>query len=812
MIVTGALRDLRLGLRNLGRRPGLTATIVLTVGLGIGATTAMWGVVDAVLLQPLPYDDPDRLVWIYTDAPPDRWRFSVADFLALDEQQTRFEEVAGYTSAAATYTRPEVAERVPGKLVTGRYFSLLGLRPSHGRPLVPADDVAGAEPVVVVSRAFADRHLGGPEAAIGGNVRLDGSDRRVVGVLPTAAGPLERQVDFFAPARWETPPRKGPFLVMALGRLHPDVGRAAAEEELRAINRRIFPVWRDSYQDERATWATLPLSELVIGDVGARLWLVLGAVAFVLAIAITNATHLLVARLDQRRHELAVRGALGASRARVVRHLLAESALLAAGAAALGLGLAAAGVRVLAVEGAAYVPRAAELGLSGTVLGFWAAVTAASALLLATVPALAGARARLEGSLGAGGRSATDGGGARRVRRALVALQFAVATPLLVGSVLLLASLLRLELVDPGFDARRVLTASVLLPAERYGEPAEIAAFWRRARGGIEALPGVEGVALADGRPPRGVGNINNFDLEDHPTPPGESEPTAPWVSVSPDYFRVMGVPLLAGRLFDERDAAPDAPGVVIVDRAWAERYFPGRDPLGRRLHEGGSPTWTTVVGVVGEVKYLGLDQPDEGTVYWPMAQRPADHPIERITSRFAYFVVRAGGDPEALVAPLRAVMHGLDPALPVEEVATTEELLAGSLDVPRALSLLVAAFAAAALLLSLIGIYGVMSYFVTRSRREIGIRLALGGRPAAVRRLVVGEGMRIALVGVVIGLAAAWGLARSLAGLLFEIDASDPRIFAGVAVAMAGAALAACLEPARRAAAVDPVTALRAE
>lgn len=804
-------RDLRLACRGLARKPGLAATVVLTVGLGIGATTAVGSVVHAVLIQPLPYYDAGRLLRVYTDAPPNQFRLSVADFLALDEQQTSFEAVAGYTGTAATFTRGLVAERVPGKLVTGSYFSLLGVRPSHGRALAPADDRPGGEPVVVVSRELADRHLGGPAAAVGERVRLDGVDHAVVGVLPAEAGPLE-QVDLFLPARWETPPRKGPFIVTALARLRPGVDRAAAEEELSAINRRIFPIWQTSYQDERATWGAMGLEEHVVGSVGTTLWLVLAAVGFVLLLASTNAANLLVARLAQRRRELAVRGALGASRARVVRHLVAESAVLAAAAAALGLGLAVAGIRLVATAGADSLPRAAEIGLSLPVLAFWAAVTLASVLLFGLVPALAGAGIRFEGSLGSGERTSTDAPGPRRLRQVLVGAQFAVATPLLVGSALLLASLVQLQRVDPGFEPEGVLTASVLLPAESYPDPADVRFFWETARSRIEALPGVVGVALGDGRPPRGVGNINNFDLEDHPTPPGESEPTAPWVSVTPDYFELMGVPLLGGRTFDERDAAPDAPGVVIVDRAWAERYFPGESPLGRRLHEGGSPDWTTVVGVVGEVKYLGLDQPDPGTVYWPMSQRPVSHPIEQITARYAYFVVRTSADPTTLIGPLREVVRALDPALPLQEVATAEELLAESLEVPRTLSALVAGFAAVALALALVGIYGVMSYFVQQHTREIGIRIALGGRPATVRRLVVAEGMRVALVGVAFGLAAAFALTRYLETLLFEVEPTDLRAFVGVAVPLLGAALAACLEPARRAASVDPAITLRAE
>ncbi|MFN7963226.1 MAG: ABC transporter permease [Thermoanaerobaculia bacterium] len=442
--------DLRLSLRSLSRSPGLALTIVLTVGLGIGATTTLGSLVHTVLLKPLPYPEPGRLVRIYTDSPPHRFPFSVADYLALAEQQTRFEAVAGYTNTSQAFTRDDVAERISGKLVTGGYFSLLGVRPAAGRLLGPEDDRPGAEPVVVVSGRFARRYLGGAEAAVGQAVRLNGTDYRVAGVLPARVGPFEQDRDFFAPARWQTPPRKGPFFITALGRLRSEGDREAAAAELRAINQRIFPLWRTSYQDDKASWAALDLKESVIGDVATRLLLVLGAVAFVLLIASTNASNLLLARAAQRRRELALRDALGASRGRLVQLQLAESALLSLGAAALGLAFAAGGGWLAVHAGAGYLPRAHEIALSPPVLAFWAALTLGSAALFGLVPALAGARSRRGGALGAGGRSSTGGPATRRLRQALVAAQFAVATPLLIGSGLLLASPRQLEQVDPG--------------------------------------------------------------------------------------------------------------------------------------------------------------------------------------------------------------------------------------------------------------------------------------------------------------------------------------------------------------------------
>lgn len=805
------LRDLRHSLRSLARTPALSATIILTVGLGLGATTAIYSVIHAVLLAPLPYSDPDRLVRIYTDSPPNRWSLSVADYLALEEQQTTFEQVAGSTRAIMTLQRGEVVERLPGRVVTWSYFRLLGIEPARGRVFDESDGVPGSQPAVVVSHGFWTRYLDGEEAAVGRTVSLDERGYTVVGVLPAEVGPLEEGAEFFAVAQWEPPPRRGPFFVTALGRVAKGIGRASAEEELRAINKRIFPLWEDTYSDSRATWGAMDLEEHVIGDVGPTLALVFGAVAFVLLIACANAANLLVARALHRRRELAVRGALGASRGRLLQHLLAESALLALGAAGVGLALAAGAIELVAAAGGDYLPRAREVALSGPVIGFLVAVAVGSGLLFGLIPALAGARSRLAASLPAGGRTATGGTGARRLRRVLVAGQFAVATPLLIASALLVGSLANLRRVDPGFDSDDLLTAAVTLPATRYPESQDVLAFWQEAERRLEALPGVEGVALADGRPPREVSMVNNFDLEDDPTPPGASEPSTPWVAVTPDYFELMGIALLDGRLLDRRDDG-SAPEVVVVDRAWAERFFPGGDAVGSRLHAGGSSTWATVVGVVSEVKYGGIDKPERGTVYWPVSQRATSHPIERLSARFAYLVVRTSVDPAGVLPQVRTALRELDPGLPLTGVATMEELLAGSLEVPRLLSVLVAAFAAVALLLSVVGIYGVMAYFVQQHRREIGIRLALGGRPSLVRRMIVGQGLGVVVAGVVVGLGAAFLLTRSLSSLLFEIGATDPSTYLGVAALMLGTAAAACLLPARRAARVEPATTLREE
>jgi putative ABC transport system permease protein len=802
-------RDLRHSLRSLTRTPGLTATILLTVGLGIGATTVISGVIHAVLLQPLPYTDSTELVRIYTDSPPHRWNFSVADYLALKEQQTSFSLVAAYQNQVMTFNRGEVAERVDGKLVTWSYFPLLGLTPLQGRLFVESDDVPGAEPTVVVSHSFWSRFLGGDPASVGQTIRLDGTSYTLIGVLPPTAGPLEQSKDFYAPARWAPPERKGPFFIKALGRLKPGIDRAAATAELQAIDRRLFPVWKASYQDEKATWGIVDLKEYLVGDLGSTLVIVLGAVGFLLLITCANAANLLLARAAQRSREMAVRSALGASRGRLLQHLLSESLLLALGAAAVGAAITSAGLGALHTV-ADYLPRAREIGWDGSVVWLLVGITGGSLLIFGLIPSLQGARGSIEAALRSGSRGATDSVGSRRLQRALVVLQFAVATPLLIGAGLLIGSLARLQRVDVGFDTHNLLTAGVVLPSATYSDEGRVRAFWTGALSRIQALPGVRGAALMDSRPPNETSNINNFDLADKPTLPGESQPAVPWVSVSPDAFDVLGLRLLSGRKLNETDR-DDAPPVVVVDRAWAKRFFPGEDAVGRRFHDGGCTDcpWTTVVGVVEDVRFSGLDQPLEGTVYSPLSQSLGW--ITRMNGT-VYFAVRASGDPLSLVPSIRQAVHELDPGLAVTAVATADELVAGALDTPRTLTLLVASFAAVALMLSLVGVYGVMSYFVQRHTKDIGIRLALGGQPAQVLGLVVKQGMRLVSLGLILGVAAALVLTRLMASLLFEVGATDPSTFLGVSAGLLGTSLIACFVPARRASGVDPARILREE
>jgi putative ABC transport system permease protein len=796
--------DVRIGIRALKAVPILTFTIIVTVGVGIGGTTAIFSAIYAALLRPLPYASPERLVRVYTDAPPFKWRFSAVDFLALREQQSQFEEIATYTDRAVIYSDGVSSEVVRARVVSSAFFSVLGIGPAIGRDFSARDGQTGAPPTAIASHAFWQQRLGGRVDVLGKPIALDGVEHTVVGVLPPLSGPLERGQDLFLIQQFPPPSRKGPFLYTVIARLRDRDARSIAAEELRAINKRIFPIWKSSYQDDKATWAMDDLKSAIVGDVSTIAGVALGSVGLVWLIACANASNLLIARVTSRRRELAVRAALGASRNRIMRYLLAEAALLAAGAVTLGAGIAWAGVRVFQGVGARYFPRTQEIGLDAPVLWLLASLALLSGLIFGLVPATHGTGGSVDASLRSVNRSSTANIRVRRIRRALVAAQFAIATPLLIAAALLLSSLNQLKNVDLGFDHQDVITGSVRLPAAQYPDRAHVRTFWNELTRRVAAMPGVAGVAFADGLPPNNVGNQNNFDLEEFPTPPGQSQPTTPWIATTPEYFRVLGLTLLEGRLLDARDALTENLEAVVVDRAWARRFFPNASAVGKRLRGGGCTTcpWTTVVGVVSEVKYLGLDKPDEGTVYTPMP--------EGQLARF--LIVRTHANRATLVPALQRTVREIEPAAPLSTVASIDDLIAQSLERPQSLSLLVMAFALVALVLSVVGIYGVMGYYVQQHLRDISIRMALGGSAASVLRLVIGHGMRAVVAGVFVGVLAALGVTRLMSTLLFGVSPADAVTFTAACAGLILIALAACLLPARRAVAVPPADVLRSE
>jgi putative ABC transport system permease protein len=793
-------QDLRIGIRSLLRVPLLTATIIATVGIGMGATAAIFSAIDAAMLRPLPYAHPDRLVRLYTDTPPFKFRFSVVDYLAFTEQQSRFEQHATYTDRAVSFSNGEVAELLRTRVVSWAFFSVLGINPMMGRDFSEADGRQGSPQVALASHAFWQQRLGGRADAIGKPVRLDGAEYTVIGVMPPAVGPLERRYDLFLIQQFTPPRRKGPFFYSVIARLPENANRPLASDELRAMNRALFPIWKSSYQDEKSTWKMEDLKTNLVGDVRAIAGLSLAAVGLVWLIACANASNLLIARVTGRRQELAVRAALGASRGRVIRYLLVESGLLAVGAAIVAVAIAYGGMQLLQTVGATYFPRTGEIQFDAAMAWLMLGLALSSALLLGLVPALNATGGSVDESLRSS-RSSTAGVGVRRLRRLLVGAQFAIATPLLIVAGLLLASLNQLKHVDLGFETEQVLTGSIRLPGAQYQDQARIDAFWDELKRRVAALPGVSGVAYADGLPPNQPGQHNNFALEG--SGPDDPQPVTPWLATSPEYAPTLGLKLVEGRLLNERDIDPQNLLAVVVDRAWARRFYPNQSAVGKRLKSGGCTAcpWTTVVGVLSEVKYDGVDQPDQGTVYFPMQG-----------GTFRFLIVRSNGDPLSLAPMVRQVVRELEPGAPLSNVATAAGLVEQSLLRPQSLSMLVASFAAVALLLSVIGIYAVMGYYVQQHLKEISIRMALGGNRSDIARLVVGQGMMVVITGVIAGTAVAFAATRLMSSLLFGVSAADPWTFSSVAAMMIAVALLACAVPAWRAMRLQPAAVLRNE
>jgi predicted permease len=802
-------RDVAVGLgrafRRLARAPAFALAVVATLALGIGGTTAVFAIVHGVLVRPLPYPDAERLVWIRNGAPDRTFSFSMADFLALREQQTHFSQVAAYDPNGVTLTTDGGSERLQAYMVSAEFMELLDLQPLLGRAIAEEDTRPGAERITLLSRGVWETRFGSDPDILGRAVTLDQQATTVVGVLPSPVGPIERDRDFLLPLTLEPPPRKGPFFLRVIGRLREEEARPAASQELAAISERIFPIWQDSFHDTAVRWIMLDLKEAILGDVGTSLWVAMAAVAALLLIALTNAANLTVARAMEREHETAVRAALGAGRGRMLLHRLSETAVLAALGVGAGFGLAHLGLTAAARVGGPFIPRVAEAALSGPVLFFLFLVALVSIALMGLVPALhlrTPLAALHVNRRGLGGDSR-----AGRLRQALVVAQLSVTVPLLVGGTLMASSLWSLRGVDPGFDADRVLTMSATLPPIGYDGPDSQHEFWQRVLAEVRALPGVEAAGTGNGLPPDDPGFGNNFVLEDIPLAPGASEFEVPWTIADPGYFEALGVELLAGRMFD---ADTDPPPVALVDESWARRFFSDpRDALGRRFVMGGcmDPTrcdWWTVIGVVSDLEYNGLAQDNQGAIYMDG---------ERFVQRGAFLVVRTTrGDPATLAPAVRAIIRDADPQVPVADVATGRELLDESLRGDTYLAVLVGMFGSVALLLSLVGIYGVLTHFVEQRRRDIGIRLALGGEPRRVAGLVMRIAMRLVVAGVVLGGIVALGASRLMEHILFGVDPWDPASFGAVVVGLSAAALVSCWGPARRAARLDPARTLKEE
>ncbi len=802
------LREISHATRSLTRVPGLAVTIVLTVGIGIGGCTTIFAIVDALYLRALPYPDADRLQVVYSREGSNRWALSAVDVQALQEQATDFAEVAATTRATRTFAAGGSAELLTTYAVSPGFFHVLGVPLLSGRSPTPEEGEPDGPRTALVTLAFARSRLGSvaPDGsdAVGRSVTLDGAPYDVVGVLPSDFGPIGRAAQVFTTLQIPQPTRKGPFYMYVVGRLRDGVTEAGATDQLHAITRRLFPLWQSSFQNENATWGMESVAKNQQGDVRHLVGILMGAGLLVLLIATANAAGLLLARVTTRRTELAVRAALGASRARVAGHLLAESAVLALAGGVVGILAARVGIAVLPHVATGYIPRLDELSLSGPVLAFALVLACASGLLFGMVPAV-GRRShkRMADDLRSGARGATSGVGDRRLQRLLVGGQLAITVPLLAGAGLLLTTVAHLRAVDPGFDTADLASMRVSLPSATYPGPNDREAFWTRTLERIAALPGVAGVTLADSRPPDLHQVDNNFDLEDRPAQAG-SQPIVPWIFADSGFFNTLGIPLIAGRMFEARDTTFATPG-IIVDEAWARRFFPGQNAVGHRLRNGGdtrSPL-TTVIGVVGDVPFSGLGAPDQGTVY-DSSLRP--------WARSPFLYVRAKGNLPAVLAAAQGVIRDLDPGVPVTDVATMDEAMDASLTRPRNLTLVISVFSALALSLSVLGLYGVMSYSVQRRRGDIAVRLTLGGSPRTVLNMITREGLSLALAGLAVGLVGAFLLTRTMSSMLYDVSPGDPVTMLGSSALLLAVSAVACLVPALRAVRVNPATVLREE
>lgn len=798
------LHDLRYGLRMLWQRPGFTVVAVLTLALGIGANTAIFSVVNGVLLRSLPYAEPDRLVLLWETNERSR-TIHVSNLNLLDwrEQNQSFESFSGYSGqwgGKTTVLGGSEPDRAFAVAVYRDFFKVLGVAPALGRPFSTEEHSPGAAQGVVVSYGFWQSHLGADPDLSGKKLTLGDSSFSVIGVMPQG---------FSFPAGtdlWLAKEQLGPDTssrsahnYVAIARLKPDVKLEQAQADMNSIARSLS----EQYSDNQGMGINvISLEDQLVGSIRPALLVLLAAVGFVLLIACANVSNLLLARAVGRQREIAIRTALGASPWRVMRQLLTESVLLSLFGGALGLLLAYWLIGPLVALAPSTIPRLHEIGIDGRTLAFTLVISLLTALIFGLLPALKFSKPDLQEALKQGGQS--TGGGSVLLRSALVVAEVSLTMVLLVGAGLLVKSLWRILQVNPGFDSENVLTMQISLPESEYGEEGRVITFHRQLLERTKSLAGVESAGIVNNLPLGGVDINSFFWIEGDPAQKPSHD--SGFRIVSPDYFRTMNIPLLKGRLFTEQDNEGAAP-VGIISQSVAEAAWPGQDPLGKRLQSRNDnrEEWTTIIGVVADVRHRGLDKRISRDLYLPYAQRPAR------ASDVTVVIRTRTEDPAAITREMHELVRSINKNVPVE-FETMERVFDRSVANRRYNTLLLGTFAGLALLLSLIGIYGVLSYTVTQNTHEIGIRMALGAQPRDVLKLIVGQGMILALMGVGLGSLCALALTRVMASLLYETETTDPLTFAGVSALLTAVAFLACYVPARRATRVDPMEALRYE
>ena len=808
-LIEDILQDLRYGARMMRKTPALTLIAVVTLALGIGANTAIFSVVNAVLLRPLAHPEPDRLVRVsLQNLETDETHNPIgdADFLAMRDRNRTLAGLAVIYSPAdgLALAGQGPPQKVPGAWVSAGFFEVLKVGAAQGRTFARGDDRSGGPNVVVVSDHFWRQRLGGDPGAVGRPIRLNGKAYTVIGIMPADFRfALTGQAEVWVAMTFDPPQSRPPYYLRCIARLRPGVSERQAQADLGAIAAQVGEQYPSS------SFGVVLVDSLkgsIVGESQRALLVLFGAVLFVLLIASVNLANLLLARGTTRERELAVRAALGASRGRIVRQLLTESMLLASIGGALGLLLALWGVQLIDGLAPSDLPRLEEVSVDRWVLGFTLAVALLSGLMFGLAPALQLSRLDLNVAIKEGGGSSVESAARHRMRGLLVVAEGALALMLLTGAGLMIRSFVNLSQVDPGFDPEGVLSMRIELNQAAYPEDKQAAAMQEQILARLRSLPGVNHAALSMALPPNLLGMSNPYTVEGRALPPGQAQPVADQVLVSPDYFRTLGIALRAGRAFTDADR-DGSPLVLIISETMARRLFPGADPIGKRIQTGDydpRAPWWTVIGVAADVSYTGLGKEQHATMYTPHAQNA--------WSRSMYLTVRTTGEPLAQVAAVKAQVWVADRNIPVSQIRSMRQVMTESIARERTYTVLLGLFGGVALILAAVGVYGVMGYTVKQRTHEIGIRMALGARRGDVLRMVVTDGMKLGLCGVALGLVGSIVLTRLMAGLLFHVSAIDPATFATSALVLTAVMLLACLLPARRATQVDPMVTLKYE